>query len=149
PNVYLGAFSLAGLVKLGAERLRAAPLWRYHYGVHGTDLDTLLPWPYLHRLDLFTLRPPLPDDWASRLAACDNLRNVSELSFIDCRVTAGELRQVLDAWNDRHLTTLDLRPPAGDWDLVDTVVSHPAMRNLRRLTLSHSITKDNVARFIQ
>jgi uncharacterized protein (TIGR02996 family) len=78
PVPHLGAFSIPGLVKLDESRLRAAPLWGYHYGVHGAHLDTLLTWPFLHRLDRFALRPPLPPGWAERLATCENRRNVSE-----------------------------------------------------------------------
>src|SRR5262245_24806233 len=54
PVPYLGDLSIAGLVKLGELRMRAAPLWRYHYGVYDNSLDQLLAWPYLHRLEMFT-----------------------------------------------------------------------------------------------
>jgi hypothetical protein len=147
PVPHLGAFSIAGLVRLGAERLRAAPLWTYHYGVYGRDLDPLLAWPWLHRLKLFALRSPVPDDWADRLAECDNLRNVSELDLLDWKIPADELRRLLDVWAGRHLSTL--RASASlPGDFVTVLVDHPTAGSLRRLDLSYRrLSRDDVARF--
>src|SRR5262249_18731970 len=126
PVPHLGQFSIKGMVRLGAERLRAAPLWTYHYGINGTALDDLLGWPFLPRLALFSLRPPLPDDWAGRLAECDNLRNVSDLSLIDCHVTRADVRRLLDAWAGRHLRDLSLAARKGDGDeIAAALADHP------------------------
>jgi uncharacterized protein (TIGR02996 family) len=149
PVPHLGAFSIPGLVRLGAERLRTAPLWTYHYGGYGTDLDPLLAWPWLHRLKLFALRSPVPDDWANRLAECDNLRNVSELDLLDWHIRADELRRLLDVWADRHLS--DFRAsPSVPGDFVTVLVSHPTVGSLRRLDLSYCrLSRDDVARFVR
>jgi uncharacterized protein (TIGR02996 family) len=133
---HLGRFSIGGLVKLGKERLGAAPVWRYHYGVHGRDLDQLLAWPHLHRLGLFALRPPLPGDWAERLARCPNLRNVTELALIDCWVTADEMAVLLDAWAGRHLRMLRF-DPAED-DTLRVLAGHPTAAGLRVLIIDES-----------
>jgi uncharacterized protein (TIGR02996 family) len=143
PVPYLGSFSVPGLVKLGEARLRAAPLWRYHYGVHGTDLDWFIPWPYLHRLEMFALRPPLPGDWAARMAACANLRNVTELALIDCQVGADELKLLLDTWADRPLRTLHLKLDAAG---LRVLAEHPTSAKLRQLLISSSgLSADGLA----
>jgi uncharacterized protein (TIGR02996 family) len=130
PN--LGQFTLPGLIKLGESKLRAAPLWRYHYGVHGSDLGTLVGWRFLHRLELFALRAPLPDRWAERLAGCPNARNVSELVLMDSAIAAGELALLLGAWADRSLRDLNLELDA---DGVRVLADHPTAANLRGLRL--------------
>src|SRR5262245_1252595 len=132
PVPYLGALSLGGLVKLDETRLRAAPLWSYHGGVHGHDLDVLLPWPYLHRLEQFALRPPLPADWATQLADCDNLRNVTELALIDCMVLADDMKTLLDGWARRPLTSLRMRLDA---KALRVLAEHPTAAKLRYLTI--------------
>jgi uncharacterized protein (TIGR02996 family) len=136
PVPYLGSFKVEGLVKLSAARLRAAPLWRFHYGVYGNHLDQLLAWPLLHRLELFALRPPLPGDWAERLAACDNLRNVTDLELIDCWPAAEELKVVLDAFTGRHLKRL--RVNTEDPAALAVLAAHPACANLRDLVIEES-----------
>jgi uncharacterized protein (TIGR02996 family) len=138
PIGFLGTFSPNELANFTAERLRATPLWRYHYNVPGNDVDTWLAWPFLDRLDLFSLRPPLPNGWVERLAACDNLRNVSELSFLSCPISAGELQRVLDAWARRPLQKLRLDPLKHPGDFVGTLVNHPSVRNVRELILGGS-----------
>jgi uncharacterized protein (TIGR02996 family) len=132
----LGRFSIAGMVKLGKERMGGAPVWRYHYGVHGRDLDRLLAWPYLHRLGMFALRPPLPDNWAERLAGCANLRNVTELALIDCWVTADEMNVLLGAWAGRHLRELRF-DPAED-ETLRVLAAHPTAAGLRGLIIDES-----------
>ena len=146
PVPYLGNFKVDGLVKLGAARMRAAPLWRYHYGVYGRHLDQLLAWPHLHRLELFALRPPLPDGWAERLAACANLRNVSVLELIDCWPTAGELKTVLDAFTGRHLQRL--RFNTEDADALAVLARHPAVANLRDLVIEESRVPPDAVRLL-
>lgn len=135
PVPSLGRFSIAGMVKLGAARLKAAPLWRYHYGVHGTDLDALLGWPFLHRLELFALRPPLPAGWAGQLAAHPDLRNVADLSLLDCRLTAGEVKLLLDAWAGRPLRSFSA---CLDADGLRVLADHPTAAGLRGLQLTSS-----------
>ena len=132
PN--LGQFSVAGMVKLGETRLRAAPLWRYHYGVSNADFDALLAWPFLHRLELFALQPPRPDGWAERLAGCENARNVAELS-LHSLVTAGELTLLLDAWTNRSLRKLNTDLNA---DGLHVLVNHPTAAKLNELWLDES-----------
>ncbi|MCI0457352.1 MAG: TIGR02996 domain-containing protein [Gemmataceae bacterium] len=132
PVPELGRFKLAGLVELGEARLRAAPLWRYHYGVHGRDLKVLLPWPWLHRLELFALRPPLPRSWASQLAECPRLVNVSRLALIDCRARPDEVKLLLDAWAGRSLSELTVNL---DDQGVGVLVNHPTAAGLRSLDL--------------
>lgn len=146
PVPYLGNFKVEGLVKLGAARLRAAPLWRYHYGVYGRHLDALLAWPFLHRLELFALRPPLPEDWAARLAACDNLRNVTDLELIDCWPTADQLETVLDSFTGRHLKRL--RVNTEDPDALAVLAAHPAVANVRDLVLEESRVPPTAVRLL-
>jgi uncharacterized protein (TIGR02996 family) len=133
PVPYLGQLSVAGLVKQGESRMKCAPLWRYHYGVYGRHLDELLAWPYLHRLEMFALRPDLPDGWAKRLAACDGLRNVTDLQLIDCWLSADEMQTILDAWTGRHLRTL--RFDTSDSDALWVLANHPAAAGLRSLVI--------------
>ncbi len=136
PVPYLGQFSINGLVKLGHERLSAAPSWRYHYGVYGRHLDQLLAWPYLHRLEMFALRPDLPDDWAKRLADCDNLRNVTDLQLIDCWLSADDMKAILDAWTGRHLRKL--RFDTADETALHVLAEHPVAAGLRSLVIEES-----------
>src|SRR5262249_12318666 len=76
----LDQFGVAGLARLDEERLCGAPLWRYHYGATGTELEALRGRPCLHRLDLFSLRPVLPHGWVDWLVGADGPRNASELA---------------------------------------------------------------------
>jgi uncharacterized protein (TIGR02996 family) len=135
PVPSLGRFSIDGLVRQREARLRAAPLWRYHYGVYGRDLKSLLPWPCLDRLELFALRPPVPRQWAAQLAECGNLRNVSELSLIDVKVPAAEMRMLLDAWAGRRL--MDFRMNL-NLDSLGILVNHPTAAGLRHLIVEES-----------
>jgi uncharacterized protein (TIGR02996 family) len=146
PVPYLGNFKVEGLVKLGAARMCAAPLWRYHYGVYGRHLDQLLAWPFLHRLELFALRPPLPENWAARLAECDNLRNVTDLELIDCWPTADQLETVLDAFTGRHLKRL--RFNTEDADALAVLARHPAVANLRDLVIEESRVPPDAVRLL-
>ncbi|MBA4188559.1 MAG: hypothetical protein C0467_11185 [Planctomycetaceae bacterium] len=133
PVLSLQQYSVKRLVKLTATPLRAAPLWRYHYGTTGRDLDALLGWRNLHRLTMFALRSPLPKGWATRLVECPGLRNVSELAFIGCSITPEELKLVLDAWVGRRLTGLWLNEcPVGD-EGIKVLARHPAAAGLRLL----------------
>jgi uncharacterized protein (TIGR02996 family) len=126
----LGERSLKKLVRQNEKLLKFAPLWRCHDRVSGPDLDVLLPWPFLHRLQMFALRPPLPDGWFNRLASSPNLRNVSELVLLHCDVTQEALHVLLDAWAERSLVFL-----AGNISSegVRTLVDHPATAHLRYL----------------
>jgi uncharacterized protein (TIGR02996 family) len=135
PVPTLERYTLGGLVKLTDQKLRAAPLWRYHYGVYGRDLDTLLAWPRLDRLVMFALRPPLPKDWVARLVGCDRLRNVAELQLIRYEPTADELRLLLDAWVGRHLTSLRFDPAKLREDGFELLANHPTSAGLRDLRL--------------
>src|SRR5262249_12777024 len=141
----LGRFTVKNLVRLGADRLRAAALWRYHYGVRGRDLDDLLGWPFLHRLEMFALRPPLPDGWAERLAACGNLRNASQLDLVGGGAGAAEVGVLLDAWSGRHLRELQVEV---DLAGLDTLVCHPAAAGLRDLDVSDSDFSGRSARVL-
>jgi uncharacterized protein (TIGR02996 family) len=146
PMPSLIAFSLPGLVRLGEERLRAAPLWRYHYGVHGREIDLILDWPWAHRLDLLPIRD-VPEGRLERIVECDNLRNVSDLAFIEGKVATDDLRQVLDVWEKRHLCYLRV-PKAPHGNSVEMLVNHPAIRSLRILDVSDQrMTKEDVDRF--
>jgi uncharacterized protein (TIGR02996 family) len=126
----LGRFSLSGLVRLNEKRLKLAPLWRYHYGVHGANLDILLSWPFLHRLELFALRSPLPAGWSERMAACPNLRNVSDLALIDCDLDAAAMQTLLDAWTARPLMAFQANLTSANLQIL---ANHPAAARLRRL----------------
>jgi uncharacterized protein (TIGR02996 family) len=150
PIPSLRRFSIPGLVRLGEDRLRAAPLWRYHYFLCGTVLDDLLSWPYLHRLDLFGLHPPLPEDWADRLAGCDNLRNASELALIDCPVSVSDLVGLLDGWAGRHLRQLTLADCKGVGDeIAAALAGHPTLAGVRDLTVrSTRLRRDGLARLL-
>lgn len=126
-------WSVKRLVKLTASYLRPAPLWRYHYGMSGADLTTFLGWPQLHRVELFALRPPVPNGWVKRVAGCEGLRNVSELAFIECPMSAGDLGVILDAWTGRRLTDLWVNGcPIGDAGM-KVIATHPATTGLRLL----------------
>jgi uncharacterized protein (TIGR02996 family) len=151
PDVSLAAFSVRGMVKLGGERLRAAPLWHYHYGVFGTDMDALLGWPWLHRLSLFAMRPPYPDDWVDRLVECDNLRNVADLALSDgtykVRLTPEHVKRLLDGWADRPLRSLSFTVAEKAGDVVAAgLADHHAVARLRRLDLRYTgLTPDGLA----
>jgi uncharacterized protein (TIGR02996 family) len=119
-------------------QLRSAPLWR-SYGVVTDDdeLDVALRWPLLHRLTTFSLRSGFRAGWTKRLASCDGLRNVTELTFTHCALTAGGLKRILDAWTGRRLAQLWVNEcPVGDAG-IRLIAKHPATANLR-LLYAHS-----------
>jgi uncharacterized protein (TIGR02996 family) len=132
--------SFEELTELTETDLQAAPLWRYEYGVSGSrELDLLLRWPQLHRVTTLALAiDRRSKGWAKRLAACDGLRNVTELDFTDSPLTVADLRTVLDAWAGRRLRELVVNEcRIGDVG-IRLVATHPATAHLRRL-YAHSI----------
>lgn len=141
PTLSLRDLTPEQLVRVDNRRLRHAPLWRYHYGITGDYFDALLAWPHLHKLELFSMRPPtddlgewtLPDGWAERMAGCDGLRNVTELALLWCQVTAADLETLLDAWRGRTLRTLDLNNFGNGDAVIAALARHPATAGLRTL----------------
>jgi hypothetical protein len=83
-------------------------------------------------LELFALRSPLPRSWASQLADCPRLVNVSELALIDCAANPDQVRALLDAWADRTLSELRVELDA---ESLRALVNHPAAAALRSLGL--------------
>jgi hypothetical protein len=144
PVPRLEKFPLPKLLKLGEPVLRAAPLWHYHYGMPGRNLKELLAWPYLHRLEQLALSPPLPKDWAGRVAGCTNLRNVTDLELINCRVSGADLKTVLDAFTGRRLREMRFDP--ADDEALRVVATHPVAAGLRELSFDASHTPARVAR---
>jgi uncharacterized protein (TIGR02996 family) len=134
PVPSLADLDLDRLRRVTEKRLRAAPLWRYSYTMTGAALDGLLAWPQLHRLTTFALRQPqIPDGWVERIAACDGLRNVTELAFTRCPMTAADLETILNAWVGRRLTSLWVNEcPVGDAG-ARVIARHPAVAGLRLL----------------
>jgi uncharacterized protein (TIGR02996 family) len=134
PVPSLAALTVAELEALTEKDLRAAPLWRFRYDVVGTDLGRVLDFPLLHRLTTFALRQPnAPDDWAKRVAGCAGLRNVTELAFTRCPMTAADLETVLDAWVGRRLTSLWVNECAVGDAGARVIARHPATAGLRSL----------------
>lgn len=141
----LGQFKIPGLVKLDEKRLRAAPLWRYHYGVYSADFDALIRWPCLHRLERFALQSPPLNGWAEKLAGCENTRNVTELALMECAVSANELTLLLDAWAGRSLRDLRLHLDA---DGLQVLADHPTTAKLRSLDLAGSGLTTDTLKFL-
>ena len=133
--------SVEELTELTEDDLRAAPLWRYESGVSGArELDHVLRWPLLPRITTFALdyERRTKAGWAKRLAACDGLRNVTELDFTACPLNVADLETILDAWTGRRLRELVVNErPIGDAG-IRLIATHPATAQLRRL-YAHSI----------
>ncbi|HJZ55145.1 MAG TPA: TIGR02996 domain-containing protein [Gemmataceae bacterium] len=120
------------LLKLTVADLEYAPLMRYHGVFGGRALQEMLKWPGLRFQLEFMPSSPLPKGWVKKVAACDNLRNVSELDLHECELKPAELRMLLDAWADRHLTHLSLPRKSGD-ELLAVLASHPTAAKIRLL----------------
>jgi uncharacterized protein (TIGR02996 family) len=121
------------IVRLTEKDLRAAPLWRYSHDLYGAELKGVLDWPHLHRLTTLSLCPPLPRNWVKRIAQCPGLRNLTELGFTRCPLTAAKLETILDAWVGRRLTALWVNEcPVGDAG-ARVIANHPATAGLRLL----------------
>jgi uncharacterized protein (TIGR02996 family) len=135
PKFDLAMFEIDDLLKLTVKQLEDAPLSRYHYNIEGPHLNAMLKWPGLRFQELFSPRPPrLPKGWVEQVAACENLRNVSELCTIDCKITPDDIKTLLDAWIDRHLPSLGLATNIGD-DGAAVLASHPTVAKVRELDL--------------
>ncbi len=133
PVLTLKSTSVHQLVKLTDNDLQCAALWRYPYGT-GETLDTLLGWPLLHRLTMFALSDPgLPDGWVKKIAECDELRNVTELAFTNCPMSATDLKRILDAWIGRRLTALWVNACSVGDAGIRLIAKHPATAGLRLL----------------
>jgi uncharacterized protein (TIGR02996 family) len=134
PVPTLSGLDAEHLLRVTEKRLRAAPLWRYSYSTTGGAVRRLLAWPHLSRLTTFALRPPgLPKAWVNRIVKCAGLRNVTELAFTRCPMTAADLERVLDAWVGRRLTALWVNEcPVGDAG-ARVIARHPATAGLRLL----------------
>lgn len=123
--------SVTELVKLTPRALRHAPLWRYPFGNPDT-LETLLAWPLLPRLTTLSLFSGGSND-LKRIAECDGLRNVTELAFTGCNMSANDLKLILDAWTGRRLLHLWVNScPVGD-EGIKLIATHPATAGLRLL----------------
>lgn len=122
------------LIKLTERDLQSAPLWYFRYGIDADQLDSVLNWPQLHRITTFPLRlTDLRTGWAKKLAACEGLRNVTELTFSGSKLSRTGLKTVLDAWTGRRLRMLLVNHfPLGDAGL-ELIATHPATATLRRL----------------
>ena len=135
PKFNLSRYGVAELVRLTAADLEHAPLSYYHYNIAGREINTVLAWPGLRFQELFSPRPPrLPKGWVERVVACADLRNVSELCAIDCKLTPEEIRLLLDAWAERHLPILRLAGEIGDEGLA-ALAAHPTAAKVRLLDL--------------
>lgn len=135
PYFNLVSYEISDLVKLAVADIDAAPLSVCHYNIKGTELAGVLKWPGLRFMDRFSPRPPrLPKGWVQRVAECAELRNVSELCTIDCPLTPGEVKLLLDAWADRHLPILSLAGRTGDEGLA-VLAAHPTLAKVRELDL--------------
>lgn len=134
PMPSLANLSVKQLAELMETDLQAAPLWRYHYGMRGRELNQFLRVPQLHRITTLCLRPPgLPKGLAKKIAKCEGLRNVTELVFIDCPITADDLKLILDSWTGRRLTSLWVNECAVEDAGMRLIASHPATNGLRLL----------------
>jgi uncharacterized protein (TIGR02996 family) len=141
----LSEFEFEKLIRLTVRQLSVAPLARYHYNLKGSHFNRFLKWPGAVFQDLFAPRPPLPKGWADRLAACEYLKNVSEVAFIcglQAVLTADEVRVILDTWADRHLTSLclvagvrDEKAQGVDDDTFQVMAGHPTMAKVQQLEL--------------
>jgi uncharacterized protein (TIGR02996 family) len=132
------------LLALTVADLGHAPLMRYNGVVRGSVLLDALNWPGLRFQLALAPSSPLPKGWVKKVAACDNLRNVSELELHECELKPVELRMLLDAWADRHLSDLWMPRKSGD-ELMAVVASHPAVAKLRALVVSNgNVTKAGV-----
>jgi uncharacterized protein (TIGR02996 family) len=132
PVPSLKSLSIKRLVKLTDRHLRAAPLWSYPRAPAENEFETLLAWPQLHRLTTFSLFLPLSRaDWVERIAACNGLRNVTELAFTGSVRSVADLKRILDAWIGRRLTALWVNScPIGDAG-ARLIAKHPATAGLR------------------
>lgn len=134
PVIQLQKLSHDELFKLTPDDLSAAPLARYHYDFHGPRLGEFLDWPCLHKLEMFSPRRPVPDDWAERIAACDALRNVWQLCTIDLEQTPRRINVLLSAWANRALPVLWFAGPMGDAG-AEALAAHPTGAQVRELDL--------------
>lgn len=136
PILSLFELSMEQLLRAGSRRLCHSPLWRHHYGVSFQHFNPLLVWPYLHKLELFAMsmmraETSLSKGWAKRMAECEGLRNVAELAFVQCPVTANDLGILLDAWRGRTLRELWLNDCRVGDDGLTLLAHHPAATGLR------------------
>jgi uncharacterized protein (TIGR02996 family) len=135
PKFDLEDHTIPELLKLTVAALEHAPLSRYHYNLEGPYLCDILKWPGLQFQELFSPHEPgLPQGWVKKVAACDALRNVSELCTIGCKLTPAEVRILLDAWADRHLPILRLAGKIGNEGMA-VLASHPTAAKIRTLDL--------------
>jgi uncharacterized protein (TIGR02996 family) len=134
PVIQLQKLSRHELLNLTPDDLSAAPLARYHYDFRGSKLAEHLDWPCAHKLEMFSPRRPVPDDWAERVAACDALRNVWQLCAIDLDLTPRRINVLLGAWANRALPVLWFAGPMGD-DGAEALAAHPTGAQLRELDL--------------
>jgi uncharacterized protein (TIGR02996 family) len=136
--------SSRNLLALTVADLEGAPLMRYNGVVKGPVLLDALKWPGT-RLQLnLAPSPPLPKGWVKKVAACSDLRNVSELELHECELKPAELRTLLDAWADRHLLYLRMPRKSSD-ELMAVVAAHSAGAGLRVLGVwNGSVTKAGV-----
>lgn len=134
PVIQLHKLSHDELLALTPDDLSAAPTARYHYDFRGSKLGEYLDWPCLHKLEMFSPRRPVPDDWAERIAACDGLRNVWQLCAIDLDLTPRRVNLLLSAWGNRVLPVLWFAGPMGD-DGADALAAHPTGAQVRELDL--------------
>ena len=133
-ELYLSDLGPAELFSLRVKDLRVAPLSRYEPVLAGTEFETLLKWPGAVFQNVLTTRAYLKTGWTDRLARCNKLRNVSELSFTRDPLAPGDLKAVLDTWADRYLRKLKLECPIGDLGAA-VVAGHRAMAKVRELDL--------------
>jgi uncharacterized protein (TIGR02996 family) len=122
------------LFALTADDLSAAPAARFHYEFHGSRFDEFLDWPCAHKLEMFSPRRPVPDDWAERVAACAGLRNVWHLCTIDLDLNPRRINVLLDAWAQRALPVLRFAGPMGDAG-AEALAAHPTGAQVRELDL--------------
>lgn len=133
PNI--SHLEVTELLDLTEDDLKGAPLWYFDNYYNDDELDLVLRWPALHRLTTFGVSLNLPQKrgWAKKVAACAGLRNVTDLSFSDGRLSTADLKTVLDAWTDRRLRVLLVNEcPIGDAG-IKLIAKHPATANLRKL----------------
>jgi uncharacterized protein (TIGR02996 family) len=128
------------MVKLTEDDLHGAPLWDCPYATDSDFFETQLAWPQLHRIRRFSVFSPMArtTNWVARIVECPGLRNVTELAFSSCELSAADLKRILDAWTGRRLTALWVNScPIGDTG-IRLIAKHPATTELRLLR-AHTI----------
>jgi uncharacterized protein (TIGR02996 family) len=127
----------ADLFKMSAADLTVAPCRGFCVMDSYKQLDKLLAWSMLDRLDTFYMRDHAPSGkWLPRVLACPGFRNVSRICFIDCPIQVQQLEALLTAWQDRRIVAVHLGGTKIGDDGLLMLLSHPALATLRELGTS-------------